>query len=112
MPGDFLSQQPGDFLSQEEVDRLLRPVPTAIAHHGPTAAETREAEERARTAAANSFIELENALNADSKFNELVEMALETVFDVAERFDVPPVLVVQCLFNRAAKATRDAKPAG
>ena len=44
MPGDFLSQQPGDFLSQEEVDRLLRPVPTAIAHHGPTAAETREAD--------------------------------------------------------------------
>lgn len=67
-------------------------------------------DERARTAIASSFLEIETALNADSKFNELAEMTLETVFDAAERFNVPPVLVVQCLFNRTAKATRDVKP--
>lgn len=68
-----------------------------------------EADEKARTAVANSFIELETALNADPKFNELAEMALETVFDAAERFNVPPVLVVQCLFNKAARAACEAK---
>lgn len=102
---------PENFLSQDEVDRLLRPVSTAIAHHGPTESELREAEEFARQAAATTFLELERALNADSKFNELAEMTLETVIDAAERFNVPPVLVVQCLFNRSAKATRDVKPA-
>lgn len=100
----------GDFLSQEEVDRMLRPVPTAIAHHGPTQAEVDEAEERARTAAANSFLGIENALNEDPEFNGLIEMTLGTIFDVAVRMNVPPALVVQCLFNRTAKATRDVKP--
>ncbi len=47
MPKDFLSQESEDCLSQDEVDRMLRPVPTAIAHHGPTESETREAEEKA-----------------------------------------------------------------
>jgi hypothetical protein len=99
----------GDFLSQEEVDQMLRPVPTAIAHHGPTQAEVNEAEERARTAAADSFLKLETELNADPKFNELVKMTLERALDAAGRMNVPPILVVQCLFNRAAKATRDVK---
>ncbi len=67
-------------------------------------------DERAQAAVAESFLGIETALNADPKFNELAEMTLETVFDAAERFNVPPVLVVQCLFNRAAKATRDVKP--
>lgn len=68
-----------------------------------------EADEKARAAVASSFLEIETALNADPKFNELVEMTLETVFDAAERFNVPPVLVVQCLFNKAARAACEAK---
>lgn len=64
-------------------------------------------DDKAREAVAASFLEIETALNADPKFNELAEMTLETVMDAAERFNVPPVLVVQCLFNRSAKATKD-----
>lgn len=64
-------------------------------------------DDKAREAVAVSFLEIETALNADPKFNELAEMTLETVMDAAERFNVPPVLVVQCLFNRSAKATKD-----
>lgn len=64
-------------------------------------------DDKAREAVAASFLEIETALNADSKFNELAEMTIEAVMDIAERFNVPPVLVVQCLFNRSAKATKD-----
>ncbi|MFB0965260.1 MAG: hypothetical protein QMC36_06310 [Patescibacteria group bacterium] len=64
-------------------------------------------DDKAREAVAASFLEIETALGADPKFNELVEMTLETVMDIAERHNVPPVLVVQCIFNRSAKATKD-----
>lgn len=64
-------------------------------------------DDKAREAVAASFLEIETALNADSKFNELAEMTIEAVMDIAKRFNVPPVLVVQCLFNRSAKATKD-----
>ena len=68
-------------------------------------------DDKAREAVATSFLEIETALNADPKFNELAEMTIEAVLDIAERHKVPPVLVVQCVFNRSAKATRDVKPA-
>ena len=72
---------------------------------------TDQGDQKAKEAIAASFLELERSLNADPKFMEMAEATLEGVLDVAERFKTPPVLVVQCLFNRAAKATRDIKPA-
>lgn len=64
-------------------------------------------DEKARKAIAESLLEIETALNADSEFVQMAELALEKVMDIAERFEVPPVLIVQCLFNRSAKATKD-----
>lgn len=64
-------------------------------------------DEKARKAIAESLLEIETALNADPEFVQMAELALEKVMDIAERFEVPPVLIVQCLFNRSAKATKD-----
>ena len=64
-------------------------------------------DEKARKAIADSLLEIESALNADPEFAQLAELTLEKVMGIGERFNVPPVLVVQCLFNRSAKATKD-----
>lgn len=48
---------------------------------------------------------IDEALGKDPEFSELAEEAIRKVTAIGERHGVAPIVVMQCLFNRAVKTT-------